>query len=151
MGEMSSPFSTIYNNREMRYYYIFFILTLILLITILSEICLFANEHLQVNKWLVLQIFKLVFAATAFGATPWIAGLVCGLMVKWQDGRKGKEDLVVEEEEADDGTENDPGVQPAYGKVDEQRKIGGLTFKDLDFVKERDGTESSSAAHKRPE
>lgn len=42
-------------------------LTLILLVTILAEICLFANSHLEVNKWLALQLLKLVFAASAFG------------------------------------------------------------------------------------
>lgn len=27
-----------------------------------------------------------------------MAGIACGSLVKWQDGRKSKEDLVVEEE-----------------------------------------------------
>ncbi|PVH74040.1 hypothetical protein DL98DRAFT_40513 [Cadophora sp. DSE1049] len=141
MGEiMGSQFSADYKNREMRPWYTFFILTLITLITILAEICLFANEHLEVNKWLVLQIFKLAFAATAFGIyvgcagipglgvhrrgtctpqlgswrtweerrdmlgglvgfwTPWIAGLVCGVVAKAQHGKQKKEDFVVEEE-----------------------------------------------------
>ncbi|KAG4437088.1 hypothetical protein IFR05_007422 [Cadophora sp. M221] len=95
---LGSQFSADYKNREMRYYYTFFWLIVILLITIVAEICLFANEHLEVNKWLALQIFKLAFAATAFGVTPWVAGLVCGLLAKWQDGRESKEDLVIEEE-----------------------------------------------------
>ncbi|KAH6706243.1 hypothetical protein BKA61DRAFT_679424 [Leptodontidium sp. MPI-SDFR-AT-0119] len=141
MGEiLGSQLSADYKNREMRYYYTFFFLILILLVTIVAEICLFANEYLEVNKWLALQILKLAFAATAFGVyvgcgghagpggggrgsctavpfewgswegvreslgilvgfwAPWIAGLVCGLLAKWQDGRESKEDLVVEEE-----------------------------------------------------
>ncbi|KAG4424547.1 hypothetical protein IFR04_002257 [Cadophora malorum] len=137
---MGSTFSADYKNREMRPWYTFFILTLVILVAILAEICLFANSHLGVNKWLVLQIFKLAFAATVFGIyvgcagrpgqgshrrgsctpqlgnwrtweevremlgglvgfwTPWIAGLVCGILAKFQDGKQRKEELVVEEE-----------------------------------------------------
>ncbi|KAK0112272.1 hypothetical protein ONS96_001520 [Cadophora gregata f. sp. sojae] len=135
---MGSTISADYKNREMRLWYAFFVLTLIILITIVAEICLFANSHLEVNKWLGLQIFKVAFAATAFGIyvgcagspgpgdhrvciphlgswrtqeqrretigglvgfwTPWIAGLVCGITAKLQDGRQRKEDFVVEEE-----------------------------------------------------
>ncbi|KAL2065743.1 hypothetical protein VTL71DRAFT_3413 [Oculimacula yallundae] len=56
-----------HDNIEIISAYTFFTLTLTLVIVLLTEICFFANSHLEVNKWLILQIVKFVYAATVFG------------------------------------------------------------------------------------
>jgi len=47
--------------------WLFFTLTLVLVITVVGEICAYANEELSPNQYLLLQIGKLSYVSLVFG------------------------------------------------------------------------------------
>jgi len=72
--------------------WVFFILTLLLVITVIAEICLYANAQLSSNLYFALQTVKLLYAVLVFGlflafssipGKAYFRQFVVGILIYW--------------------------------------------------------------------